>query len=622
MTTPSHVPPPGAIILLPLVDGRFGAARVLRNPTPEEQKCFMVPVALVAVTPWVGEGPPDLGVPELHRTLRLTHEFNPPELCVQWASTPPAGFSTIGELRSSEDDLRFEHPPRTGARSADWKRLAGLSLLQWRRDHPELEGARLSDGVRRAVTLLLGVVGADAQAAAMPEHELANVERRLGTHLPPVLRAFYATCGHLGAIFGNPDAARFGLLAPPELVVQEAHVRTHRPAVPTVPMRLAVIFRTASGYQLAAALGDASEGPGSAAEWPPSGKGAWQRKGTLFQALLERASWSAALAMPHRFSTVAPYVDLPGFTPLGTTLDNAGLIRLAETARCDEALGVVLVRMDDTSEAWTIGARDATVRAELERRLGVPVIPTVADGKPVKPPRVARSPAEVAPAAPPTSEQLDEALTKLVRAGHGDAVTLPPAKVDAGLAPRPAGRDLPWALRSFHAFAHVAPELLRADRRVVPLDALAVDKGVLWIAHESQAVVRWGVREADLASPDPPVWQYDKQGRNGAEYAEHLSAFLAQTAGWQITMAMEWKARLSMQGERIVRQALAKVEKLLPRIGHGQLSTPAEECYASVERGVVASAVLEPTVTTVYFGGTHEALGALDKAFKAKLDWL
>ena len=166
MNTPSHVPAPGAIVLLPLVDGRFGAARVLRNPTPDEQKCFMVPVALVAVTPWVGEGPPDVGAPELRRTLTLTHEFDPPELCVRWASTPPVGFSTIGNLPPSEEDLRFEHPARGGARPAEWKRLAGLSLLQWRRDHTELEAARLSDGIRRAATLV-GSSRVDLQACKL-----------------------------------------------------------------------------------------------------------------------------------------------------------------------------------------------------------------------------------------------------------------------------------------------------------------------------------------------------------------------------------------------------------------------------------------------------------------------
>jgi hypothetical protein len=498
--------------------------------------------------------------------------------------------------------------------------VAGLSLLQWRRDHVEQEAARLSAGTRRGVTLLLSVVGADATAAAMPEHELAEVERRLGSPLPPVLRAFYATCGHLESIFGSGDAGRFGLLPPSQLEASAGEVKTRRPAVPMIPMQLVTIVRTASGYQLAANLADASA-PGASAEWLPK-KRAWQHKATLFQPMFERAAWCAALAMPHQFSIVTRYVDLPGFTPLGTTLINAGLIPSAETARCDEALGVVLVRVYHTSEAWTIGARDASVRAELERRLGVPVIPTVADGQPVKPPRVEQISVEVAPAGPPTCEQFDAALTQLVRAGHGDAVKLPPPEVEAATAPRPGGRALPWALRSFHAFAQVAPELLGADRRVVRLDALTVDNGVLWIALASQAVVRWGVRAVDLALPDPPVWQFDQHGRNGAEDAEHLSAFLAQTAGWQLAMAAEWKARLNVQGQQAVHQALAKVEKSLPRIGTGKLSTPTQQCYASIERGIVASAVLEPTVTVVYFGGTHAALRAIDKSFSGKLDWL
>jgi hypothetical protein len=112
MKPASRMPDPGALILLRLIDGRFGAARVLRAPTQDEQKCFQVPVVLIAVTPWVGEGPADLGAPGLRRTLTLTNEFDPPEPCVAWVGAPPEGFSAIGALSPTEDDVRYEHPPR------------------------------------------------------------------------------------------------------------------------------------------------------------------------------------------------------------------------------------------------------------------------------------------------------------------------------------------------------------------------------------------------------------------------------------------------------------------------------------------------------------------------------
>jgi hypothetical protein len=85
-------------------------------------------------------------------------------------------------------------------------------------------------------------------------------------------------------------------------------------------------------------------------------------------------------------------------TPLGTKLwVEAGRLQSGETAYCDEALHVLAVRIDGTSEEWTIGARDASAQAELERRLGVPVVLRAVEGRSTPPPRAAATTAKSRP---------------------------------------------------------------------------------------------------------------------------------------------------------------------------------------------------------------------------------
>jgi len=125
------LPNRGDVFLMPLEDGRFGVCRVLRRCTPEDLSFISRDDVLVAATPWVGVGKPDLSEPLLRETLVLNHHSweNQPQII--WVrDAPPPGFSLIGSLEptSAEDRLQSY---MFGA----WQALAIQVLDQWRWDN-------------------------------------------------------------------------------------------------------------------------------------------------------------------------------------------------------------------------------------------------------------------------------------------------------------------------------------------------------------------------------------------------------------------------------------------------------------------------------------------------------
>jgi hypothetical protein len=87
---------------------------------------------------------------------------------------------------------------------------------------------------------------------------------------------------------------------------------------------------------------------------------------------------------------------------------------------------------------------------------------------------------------------------------------------------------LPAALKPLYELTGTFDELHSAYDRLIPLSELAVVDGLLVLYEENQGVVLWGIREQDLDTPDPPVYQAQPGTIPLASYitAEKLSDFL------------------------------------------------------------------------------------------------
>src|SRR5688500_10748308 len=81
-------------IAVPLDSEQFAAVRVLRTAQDKEGM-----TALVAVTPWRGTTPPDVGERSLRSILRLNrgHFGGRPALC-WYAGNPPSEFVYVGNI--------------------------------------------------------------------------------------------------------------------------------------------------------------------------------------------------------------------------------------------------------------------------------------------------------------------------------------------------------------------------------------------------------------------------------------------------------------------------------------------------------------------------------------------
>lgn len=96
---PVVLPAIATTFAVPLEDGRYGACRVLRHTTPDEEEQFGKKSCLVACSAWVGETVPDVEDPPLRTILQLTHHHWKGELGVLWVSRrQPDDFIEIGRI--------------------------------------------------------------------------------------------------------------------------------------------------------------------------------------------------------------------------------------------------------------------------------------------------------------------------------------------------------------------------------------------------------------------------------------------------------------------------------------------------------------------------------------------
>jgi hypothetical protein len=124
-----QLPKAGEAFLMPLEDGRYGLCRVLRESTEKEAREYGAPYVLVAASPWIGTGPPDLADPVLREIQHLTHHsWNNPNLNVV-TQPPPEAFRKVGVIEPTAAEKVMQC-----SWSGGWF-FAGQLYAQWRWDH-------------------------------------------------------------------------------------------------------------------------------------------------------------------------------------------------------------------------------------------------------------------------------------------------------------------------------------------------------------------------------------------------------------------------------------------------------------------------------------------------------
>lgn len=93
---------------------------------------------------------------------------------------------------------------------------------------------------------------------------------------------------------------------------------------------------------------------------------------------------------------------------------------------------------------------------------------------------------------------------------------------------------LPPALADYYALAGRLDSINQAHNRLLALECLHIEQGMLIFMEENQEVVYWGIREQDLQMPDPIVYQ-GNHGETIEWFSEEMrvSEWLPMMAFWQ-----------------------------------------------------------------------------------------
>jgi hypothetical protein len=444
----------------------------------------------------------------------------------------------------------------------------------------------LTEGLRRLL-----VIAGSSGAANVPEKELAATEKRLGTPLPRALRAFYEICGRHPTMQGVNVLGQ-AIVPPGELAVTKGEITfVHGPGeraygvlvAPKDPGH-AVVERTAAGERIS----------------PVS-----------VEVTVMRAAASQLVG------------SMPVVRAGRSYLKPVGLEQIGPGRACFADVDRRVLLRREFGEILTVGAATADGIAEIEKRFRTKLAAVGADAGPA----LAKAGAKTAKKAgvrvkPADAARFTTAVTAVLRVRFGTAPKVPAsspawrAKVEKRI-----GARLPDLLVTFHQLLAGDTQLLRIDRRLVPPAELTLDQGVLVLAAENQAVVRWGVRKSDLASLDPPVVQFGKSPKKAVPYAPRLSAFLVQTAAWQVVFGMPASAELPCSpGEED--EVARKLGKLLVQVGDGRFAIPTQETYIAEKGDVVAVLLRDPQAPRVYLAADQSELEALERKLGEPLEWL
>ncbi len=120
------LPVPGTVFASPMADGRFCSGRVLRRQTEGGY-----PSALIATSPWIGNGLPSLDLSELRETLVLNHHGWENVRWHFWVSERmPSNFAILGRIEVSDEEFSADSNSY-----ANWNAVALQVLAQWRWDN-------------------------------------------------------------------------------------------------------------------------------------------------------------------------------------------------------------------------------------------------------------------------------------------------------------------------------------------------------------------------------------------------------------------------------------------------------------------------------------------------------
>jgi len=123
---PVVLPAIATAFAVPLADGRYGACRVLRHTTADEEQLFGKTSCLVACSAWVGETVPQVEHPSLRTILQLTHHHWNGELGLLWVSRrQPDDFIEIGRIVPTEDEQSL------CSMSGSWRAFRVQPYKQW-----------------------------------------------------------------------------------------------------------------------------------------------------------------------------------------------------------------------------------------------------------------------------------------------------------------------------------------------------------------------------------------------------------------------------------------------------------------------------------------------------------
>ncbi len=119
----------GTVYTFPLPNGHWGACRVMRAPSLEDQGRGHQDRMLIGLTRYVGESPPDQKHPDLLKLLPNEHRL---DMCYWIRRLPPPEFQLIGTVRPPKSDAT-----KTCHAQARWSELSLLALEQWRVVHDQ-----------------------------------------------------------------------------------------------------------------------------------------------------------------------------------------------------------------------------------------------------------------------------------------------------------------------------------------------------------------------------------------------------------------------------------------------------------------------------------------------------
>ncbi len=173
------LPCPGSVFFLPLSDGRFSIARVVRrvmgiDPTKSTIKRQVVSSrVLVVSSSWVGAEKVRPSHAKIRTCLVLTHHSWGGVTQATWISEPPpVEFSYAGLIPLSKEDDDIE-----SVAYGDWKSLCLQPLLQWRWDH-DRENLLLEEAVERKHAEEKRRHFSERQAEILPTLTLESLTRR------------------------------------------------------------------------------------------------------------------------------------------------------------------------------------------------------------------------------------------------------------------------------------------------------------------------------------------------------------------------------------------------------------------------------------------------------------